>query len=185
MTYPPPAIQALLLLIVIPAAIFDILSRRIPNWLSFAGVVFGVGLNVFLYQKAGLWASLEGIGLALAVYFVLYLLRGMGAGDVKLMAAVGATAGPTNWSNWLGILFLTAMVGAVVGIGMVLTKGRLRKTFDNVVLILMSLRSGQAPYRDHPELDVRSSAGVRLPHAAMIAMGTIGFIFAARIWAPR
>ncbi len=185
MTFPPPAIRILLALIVIPAAISDARTRRIPNWLTFSGILLAVALNTFLYDLAGLRASLEGLALAFGVYFALYLLRGMGAGDVKLMAAVGAAAGPTNWQNWLGILVLTALAGGLAGVVMVLAKGRLKRTFDNIWLILMSLRMGRAPYKDNPDLDVRSSSGLRLPHGVVIAFGTIAFMVAGAIWAPK
>jgi len=101
----PPITQVLLLLVVIPAAFFDIRQRRIPNWLVLTGVVAGIGLNTFLFYDnpspvSGLWFSLQGLGIAFLVYFPLYLLRGMGAGDVKLMGAVGAIVGcPCRRSN--------------------------------------------------------------------------------------
>ena len=70
------------------AAVYDIRFRRIPNWLVLTGLVLGLGLNTFLFRWPGARASLLGIGLAFLIYFPLYLLRGMGAGDVKLMAAI-------------------------------------------------------------------------------------------------
>jgi prepilin peptidase CpaA len=185
MTFPPPAIYVLLLILVIPAAIWDLRTRRIPNWLTFGGVLLGVALNWFLYENDGLIASLKGLALAFGIYFVLYLLRGMGAGDVKLMAAVGAAAGPTNWQNWLGILVLTSIAGAVLGLLLVFAKRRGSQTAQNLFLILMSLRRGHAPYKDHPNLDVQSTEGIRLPHGVAIALGTIGFLCAGWIWAPK
>ena len=122
MSLPPPAIRIFLEVLVIVAAIWDIRTRRIPNWLTLSGVVLGVALNTFLFEISGLWFSLKGLGLAFGVYFLLYLLRAMGAGDVKLMAAVGAAAG---WENWLGILVLTSIAGAVAGLLLVAFKGRL------------------------------------------------------------
>ena len=179
---PPPAIGMLLSLIVIPAAGLDIKTRRIPNWLSLSGLVLGVILNTFLGEWDGLWFSLKGLGLAFAVYFVLYLLRAMGAGDVKLMAAVGAAAGA---GNWLGILVLTSVAGAVAGLLLVAFKGRLRKTLGNLGIIITSLGRGRAPYKETPELDVSSDKALRLPHGALIAIGTLGFLAAALRWAPR
>ena len=126
----------------------------------------------------GVLSSLKGMSVAFAIYFVLYLLRGMGAGDVKLMAAVGATAG---LANWFGILFLTAMVGAAVGILMVATRGRFRPTLFNMLRIIGSLGRGRAPYKDNPDLDISSGAAMRLPHGVMIALGTLGFLGAAFI----
>jgi prepilin peptidase CpaA len=182
MSYLPPIVQALLLLGVIPAGIIDLRVRRIPNWLTFTAALLGIALNSFLFETAGLWMSLKGMGLAMLIYFPLYLLRGMGAGDVKLMMAVGAIAGP---ANWLGILFLTACFGAVAAIILVVSKGRVRKTRDNMWLLLVSLLHRQAPYDVSPQLDVQSEKGARLPHAAVIACGCVGFLIAAAIWAPR
>jgi prepilin peptidase CpaA len=167
---------------VIVAAIWDIRTRRIPNWLTLSGVVIGVALNTFLYEINGLWFSLKGLGLAFGVYFVLYLLRAMGAGDVKLMAAVGAAAGP---GDWLGILVLTSVAGAIAGLLLVAFKGRLRRTLGNLGIIISSLAHGRAPYKETAELDVSSDKAMRLPHGALIALGTLGFLAAALRWAPR
>ena len=182
MNLPPLAIRIFLEVLVIIAAIWDIRTRRIPNWLTLAGVVLGVALNTFLFELNGLWFSLKGLGIAFGVYFLLYLLRAMGAGDVKLMAAVGAAAG---WQNWLGILVLTSIAGAVAGLLLVAFKGRLRRTLSNLGLIISSLGRGRAPYKESPELDVGSEEAMRLPHGALIAIGTLGFLAAALRWAPR
>ena len=182
MSLPPLAIRIFLEVLVIVAAIWDIRTRRIPNWLTLSGVVLGVTLNTFLFELAGLWFSLKGLGVAFGVYFVLYLLRAMGAGDVKLMAAVGAAAGA---GNWLGILVLTSVAGAVAGLLLVAFKGRLRKTLGNLGIIITSLGRGRAPYKETPELDVSSDKALRLPHGALIAIGTLGFLAAALRWAPR
>jgi prepilin peptidase CpaA len=181
-SYPPLIFQVLLVLIVVPAALFDFRYRRVPNWLSLAGVLLGVGLNFFLFETPGLWNSLKGLGVAFGIYFVLYLLRAMGAGDVKLMAAVGSIVG---WANWLGILVLTSVFGGLAALVLVSRKGRLRSTFRNIWMILVSLGHRQAPYQSNPELDVRSEQAVRLPHAVSIAFGAMGFLIAAYIWAPR
>jgi prepilin peptidase CpaA len=166
-------LKAVLVLVVITAAIFDLRWRRVPNWLTVSGVLLGVVLNTLLLPSQGLLSSLEGVGLALLIYVPLYLLRGMGGGDVKLMAAVGAIAGP---GNWLRIFFLTLIFGAVAAIILIFVKRRVRRTFQNIGLILVSLRSGHAPYAKNPELDVREEKGVRLPHAVTIACGAIAFL---------
>src|SRR5215831_17994976 len=105
------ASQWVLLSLVVAAGVYDILYRRIPNWLVASGLAVGIALNLFLFGWTGLKSSLLGIGLAMAVYFPLYLLRGMGAGDVKLMMAVGAIVGP---GTWFGILIFTGILGGVV-----------------------------------------------------------------------
>jgi prepilin peptidase CpaA len=181
-SYPPLIVQVLLLLIVLPAALFDYRQRRVPNWLSLAGVLLGIGLNFFLYETPGLWSSLKGLGLAFLIYFPLYLIRGMGAGDVKLMAAVGAIVGP---ANWLGILVLTSIFGGLAALVLVSNKGRLGSTFRNIWMILISMRYGKAPYQNNPDLDVRNEQAVRLAHAVTIAFGSMAFLIVAYIWAPR
>lgn len=163
----------LLILLVTPAALIDFRQRRVPNWLSLTGVLLGIALNVVLFRTAGLWLSLGGIGLAMIVYLPLYLLRAMGAGDVKLMAAIGAASGP---ANWFGIFILTSVIGGVVALVAVIVKGRLRQTVENILVILRNLGARQAPFKSNPELDVRTSAGIRLPHAVIIALGTLTFL---------
>lgn len=180
----PPVTKVLVLLLVIPAAIFDYRERRIPNWLVLAGIVTGLAMNIFLLYDnpsplTGLWFSLEGLGLALVVYLPLYILRGMGAGDVKLMAAVGSIVG---WVLWLWIFFFTAILGGITAAIVVLSKGRVHRTLQNLWMILVSIRYRQAPYAGNPELDVSSDKGVRLPHGVIIAAGAMAFVLAKTLW---
>lgn len=182
MSYLPPGVQIFLLLIVIPAALFDLKQRRVPNWITLPGLALAIALNSFLFGTEGLWLSLKGLGFAFLIYFPLYLLRGMGAGDVKLMGAVGAASGP---ANWLGIFFLTAIFGGISALIVVASKGRLRRTFQNIWFIILSLMHRQSPAEANPQLDVKSGEGLRLPHAVAIAFGTIVFLIAASIWAPK
>jgi len=86
--------QILLGILVAIAAIFDIRYRRIPNWLVLAGINAGFVWNSSVSGWSGLGRAAEGLGLGFALYFPLYLIRARGAGDVKLLAAVGAIAGP-------------------------------------------------------------------------------------------
>jgi prepilin peptidase CpaA len=181
LTYLVPGLQGILLPLVVAAAAFDLRQRRIPNWLTLTGLLLGIAMNVFLFGTDGLLTSLQGASLALLVYVPLFALRAMGAGDAKLMAAIGAITGP--W-NWLGVMVLTALFGGVLAVGLVLAKGRGRRTIQNLKLILTSWRFRRLPYDLSPELDVQSAQGLRLPHAVSILLGTVTFILAATIWAP-
>src|SRR5438067_7578692 len=100
--------QILLGILVATAAVFDIRFRRIPNWLVLAGIIAGLGWNVIASGWSGLGRGAEGLGLGFVLYFPLYMIRARGAGDVKLLAAVGAITGP---ANCLWIFFLTALLG--------------------------------------------------------------------------
>jgi prepilin peptidase CpaA len=174
--------QILLLALVLAGGFFDWRERRIPNWLTLMGVVLGFGLNGTAYGGSGLLISLKGFGLALAVYFTLYAIRAMGAGDVKLMAAVGSVAG---WSNWLGVFILTAIIGGVGALVAILLRRRVGRTFRNLGLILVALRLRQAPYELSQELDVTSEQALRLPHGVFIMLGVLAFLAITDIWAPR
>lgn len=178
----PLASQVLLAILVLSAGLWDIRSRRIPNWLVAAGLVLGIALNSFLFEWTGLKISLLGIGLAFIIYFPLYMLRGMGAGDVKLMMAIGALTGPLAW---LAIFIFTGILGGVVAVVLLLVRGRLTKTLWNVGFMLSQLMHFRAPFAANPELDVRTGKGLRLPHAAVIALGAIAFLGVARYMASR
>lgn len=174
----PLAIQVLLAVLVITAAFYDLRWRRIPNWLALAGVIAGVALNSFLFEWSGLRASLEGLGLAALLYFPMYLLRAMGAGDVKLMMAIGTMVG---WKAWLAIFVFTGIVGGVFAIAVLLWHKRAKKTIWNVGFLLHRILHFRAPYIENEELDVRKDKGVRLPHALPIAVGAIGFLVLGRL----
>ena len=182
---PPPAVQLVLLALVLVAAVYDVRYRRIPNWITATGVLIGLLLNAFLETPApavlsfgGFLFALKGFGLAFGVYFFLYALRAMGAGDVKLMAGVGAL---TGWQNWLGIFFVTAIVGGLAALVLSLARGRLKNTLWNVGYILSEMKHGRPAYLRREELDVRNPKALGLPHGAVIAAGTLLFLLAGRL----
>lgn len=166
--------QILLGILVATAAVSDIRSRRIPNWLVLAGIVAGLGWNVSASGLSGLGRAAAGLGLGFILYFPLYLIRARGAGDVKLLAAVGAITGP---GNCFWICLLTAILGGVIAMLLLLVRGRVRRTFFNLAWIIRDLSSFRAPYKSSGELDVTTAKGLRLPHGAMIAVGTVAFMF--------
>ena len=177
---PPPGVLVILISLVIGAAIFDVRYRRIPNWISVSGVALGFLLNAFLvgrgaqvFSMAGLVFALKGFAAGFGFYFVLYMLHAMGAGDVKLMGAVGALAG---WHDWLGIFIITAILGGAAAIALAALRKRLGKTFWNMGFILSELKSGRPAYLGNEELDLRSKKGLGLPHGAVIAVATLLFL---------
>jgi len=171
---PPPGVEAVLVVVLLAAAVYDVRYRRIPNWISVSGTLVGLALNSFLYQGVpGLIFALKGLGLGFGVYFMLYMLHAMGAGDVKLMAATGALVG---WQDWFGIFLITAVIGGVMAMMLMVMRRRLKTTFWNVGFILGEMGHGRAAYMTREELDVKSPKSVGLPHGAVIAVGTIFFL---------
>ena len=99
----------------------------------------------------------------------------MGAGDVKLMTAVGCLAGT---AYLMDILIATVLTGAVLGVALALYRGRLRQTIANV-LTLVSHHVAEG-FSAHPELNVGNPATLRLPYAFPIAAGCLlGFVLAS------
>jgi prepilin peptidase CpaA len=174
-TVPPPKVAMVLLIVLLAAAVFDMLYRRIPNWLTVTGVVLGIAMNTVIgsQEGAGLGFSLIGLAVAFGIYAALYALHAMGAGDVKLMAAIGALVG---WERWFGIFFVTALIGGVLALILVVARGRLKKTLFNVSFILSEMKSGRPAYLANEELDVKNKKALGLPHGAVIAVSTIFYL---------
>lgn len=173
----PEISKLILLCLVIAAGISDVRSRRIPNWMTVPAAIAGIALNSALVPK-GWMVALMGMGLALLVYLPLFVVRGMGGGDVKLMAAIGALAGP---ANWFVIFLATAIVAGATSLVVVSIRRRVLDTARNLGMIATALLHRQRPADLHPELDVKSSRSLRMPHGAFIATGSMVFLILARM----
>ena len=169
----PFTLKALLATTAVIAGLYDLRYRRIPNRLNFSAALLGLALNAFFFHWTGLVNALLGVGVALLVYFPLYLLRGMGAGDVKLMMAMGAIVGP---SSWFQIFVVTALCGGFFALCLVVLKRRLQDTILNCYLLLTEMCHLRAPHLSSSQLDVGSSAGLRMPHGVSIAVGSMAVL---------
>jgi prepilin peptidase CpaA len=149
-------------------SIGDIRNRRIPNWLTYIGLISALSTRSFMLGWPGLKDGLAGVLTAGGLFFLLFLLGGMGAGDVKLMAAVSAWAGNTETVN---LLAATVFAGGAMAVALMLYRRKTAETVLNAIeLMRHHLTSGVRP---HPELNVRTSASMRLPFAPAIAVGTL------------
>jgi prepilin peptidase CpaA len=173
-TLPPQKVEVVLLIVLLAAAVFDVRYRRIPNWLTVGGVVVGIAMNTVIGPPAaGIGFALAGFGVAFGIYVLLYALRAMGAGDVKLMAAVGALVG---WERWFGIFFVTALIGGVMALILVIARRRLKTTLFNLGFILSEMKSLRPAYLAREELDVKHEKALGLPHGAVIAVSTVFYL---------
>jgi prepilin peptidase CpaA len=173
----PNVLGGLLATLVVAAAVWDARTRRIPNWITVSGAISGVLCQVALGGWIGARVSLLGFLVGLGVFLPLFLLRGMGGGDVKLMAAVGAIAGP---GNCVVIFILTAVVGGVMAVILLLWRGGLGTALRNVGAIAGALARLQAPYERDARLSIDHRESVRLPYAIPIAFGALGFLILGR-----
>jgi len=154
------------------ACVFDVRSRRIPNLLTFGGAALAFAYAVVSRGPGGLLASFEGWAIGLALFLPMFLLGGMGAGDVKLLACLGAWVGPRQ-SFWMAIYAMVA--GGVMAIFVALATGYLRQAISNVWMLMTYWRVvGVKPL---PELTLATARGPRLPYAIPIAAGAIAAIW--------
>jgi len=154
------------------AAWQDIRSYRIPNLLVLLGAGGGVLLNTLLpYDAGGLGflSSVLGLCIGLISLLPLYLLRAMGAGDVKLMAMVGAFVGP---AAMLSVTLYVLLAGGVLAIGLLLLRGRFVQVMDNLRLMLL-LKMAKSPDWRLPVDATVTQFHHKLPYGIAIASGTI------------
>lgn len=180
-----------LLLLLLAAAWSDIRSRRIPNLLVFPGAMIGLLLHALLPQETGglgVLGSLAGLGTGLALLLPLYLLRIMGAGDVKLMAMTGAFLGAQE--TVVALLFVL-LAGGVLALGTALLEGKLGVLWRNLNVMLLGTLAGGAmmglPVSGKPGEGVGDAPGEfptesagTLPYGVAIAAGTMAYLAIAR-----
>lgn len=178
MTPLPWHLRVLLGILVSIAAFTDWRWRRIPNWLTIG--CLGAGF-VFQSQAAGGlgWVtSLGGIATAAAITLPLFAIRGLGGGDVKLMAAAGAMTGSMNF---VYLFLINAILGGVAALGLAISKGRLSRTLRNTGEILRSLGRGEAPHAQNPELGIDSATALTLPRGVIFAVAAALLLASGRL----
>jgi prepilin peptidase CpaA len=165
----------------------DVRSHRIPNKLVLVGVVLGLGLNGLLPGGLGFnsevpggigWLSaLKGLALGIAVLLPIYLLRAMGAGDVKLMGMVGAFLGA---GDLIGAVIATFIAGGVMALVVALWSRQLMNMLQNIKLMLfgglLKMNAGQLPTMNDLPVSV-----AKLPYAVAITVGTLGYLMWQRM----
>jgi prepilin peptidase CpaA len=146
----------------------DLRSRRIPNWLVLPFMVAGVGVSAWLHGWHGVAQSLEGLGLGAALFGVLFVLGGMGMGDVKLAAAIGAWIGP---GQLFVALVLTGLAGGVMALVWAIAGGFVGELFKGSGDLLLGWKKRGT--LAHPELQLANPRARKMPYAPAIAIGTL------------
>ncbi len=155
------------------ATFTDLRSRRIPNWLVLPFLLAGIVISVWTQGWHGLGQSLEGALLGLVVYGVLFWMGGMGAGDVKLCAAIGAWVGP---QQLILALVITGMVGGVMVFCWAVLGGFVKELFTGASNLTFGWkdRGGVCD----PEMAISNPLKRKMPYAPAIAIGTLISFFA-------
>lgn len=171
--------DVVLVALLVAAAVIDWRTYRIPNWLTAGGMVFGLLYNTAAHGfMAGLLPALGGLGIGLVLLLPLYALRVMGAGDVKLMAMVGAFIGS---SEILYAVLFTFVAGGVAALTFAVYRRALRRMAGNVVDIVRFMAfAAVAGFRPEPAVARRTSIG-KLPYGISICVGTIAWLAVTRL----
>jgi prepilin peptidase CpaA len=155
------------------ASWFDLRTARVPNALTLGSAALAAAMHVAV--AAGWDTALPALGWSLAgwtagllLFLPLFALGGMGAGDVKLLAAFGAWLGPWGafWTAVYG-----AIAGGVIAIPLLIARRALGATLNNVWGLIGFWRV--AGIRPHPDLTLDTPGGIRLPYALPMALGAL------------
>ncbi|MBT2333879.1 prepilin peptidase [Variovorax paradoxus] len=169
-----------LFVLLVMAAVSDWRFYRIPNWLTFGGMVFAIIYGTFAARTplTGALHAMGGLGTGLAIMLPFYVLGIMGAGDVKLMAMVGAFLGPYQT---LQAILLTCIAGGFAAVAVAIHRRRLGHMLCNVRDAAQGIVvSGIAGIRPTGTIDTRQSIG-KLPYGICICVGTIAQVLAHQL----
>jgi prepilin peptidase CpaA len=160
------------LLIALVACATDLKSGRIPNVLTFGGALAALVFHGATGGSEGLLVAAGGWVVGAAIFFLPFALGGLGAGDVKLLAALGAWLGPAD-AVWLALY--SGVAGGALALSVALARGYLRQALANLRLLLTHWRvAGVGPLA---EVSLAGSQGPRLAYAVPILVGTLATVW--------
>jgi prepilin peptidase CpaA len=149
----------------------DLRTRRIPNQISGPAMLAGLLLNGVYFGAPGLIASVSGFVLTIAALLWAFALGGIGGGDVKMMAAVGALLGPRLA---LSSLALGVLLGGMIMIVHLFRKGRLH---EKLVAIRTMITASVLTRSAEPlKVSAADPGAISLPYSVPLGLGTIGML---------
>ena len=164
--------RVIVLVVVGVAAFIDVRTKRIPNLLTFGSAAIALVYHGWTDGLSGLGQSAAGWAIGVALFLPMFLLRGMGAGDVKLLGSVGAWLGP-RLVLYAGLY--SVLAGGVLALVVGAMHGYLKKAFSNLWGLLGFWRA--AGIQPLPGLTIDDSAGPRLAYGVAIAAGTLAVVW--------
>ena len=168
------SIICVLLLLLYIAAWQDYKNYHISNLLVFMGALSGISLNVLLTVGIGLVESTAGWGVGLLLLLPFYLLGMMAAGDVKLMAMVGAFLGS---HVMVDVLLYVMIAGGFQAVSVACSRSILQKLFSDMLMNLLSSIPKHLPQRSSLNKEAQEAL-YKLPYGVAIAAGTTIFLAA-------
>ncbi len=168
----PPVVVWVVSAVLVEAAVIDGLKLKVPNWLTFHLLAGGLAFSGWYGGWAGFSGSLQGAGLGLALMLPLYMIGGMGAGDVKLFAGVGAWVGPvvTLWA-----FVATVEVGGVMALAMIAWSGRWAHHWAMLQTIVHEILTVRDPAKLSTIAAARKPSMTLLPYGIPLTVGSIAY----------
>jgi prepilin peptidase CpaA len=160
--------QVVAIVVAAVACVYDVRTRRIPNALTFGAALAALAFHAAAGGPAEVVRSASGWIVGLLLFFPFFALGGLGAGDVKLLAALGAWLGP---GPILSIAIYSAMSGGVMALAIAVRAGYLKRAFQNIFGLLNFWAI--AGLRPQPELTLERASAPRLAYAVPIFTGLI------------
>lgn len=170
--WPIKLVSAILIL----AAWIDGKELKVPNWITFPMILSGLIYQTAVGGFGGLGYGLLGMCCGLACLLPLYAVGGMGAGDVKLMAGIGSWVG---WQITAASFAVSVVVGAIMAIIMVASRGAWKKHYEQFLMILSEWSVIKNPYKLSEIAAERKPTMFLLPYGIPICIGTIGYFMYA------
>jgi prepilin peptidase CpaA len=156
------------LFVLMLATATDLRWRRIPNWLVLPFLIEGVIVSGFMFGWHGIMQSIGGIAAAALLYGTLFRMGGIGMGDVKLCAAIGAWIGP---HQLFFAAVLTGFAGGIMALAWAAWGGFVGDLLRGTGEILLSLK--ERKLRPHPNFVLNNPRARKMPYAPAIAVGTL------------
>jgi prepilin peptidase CpaA len=172
MTHVTPAVVWLVSAILVEAAVIDGMKLRVPNWLTFHFVIGGLAFAAWSGGSSALLWSLGGAALGLVLLLPLYSIGGMGAGDVKLLAGVGAWMGP---ALTLGAFVTAGLTGGLMALAMVAWSGRYARHYAMFHTIKQEILTVRDPVLLSEKAAARKPTMMLLPYGIPITVGSIAY----------
>lgn len=160
------ALAAMFIPLAVAIAYMDVRYRRIPNKLVLGTLMGGLIINAVFDGWTGLFVSFGGFALAFGLMLFLHVFATMGAGDVKLFAAVGAIVGI---SHVVPTLMIVALTGGVLAVGKMIYARRVIATMSGVFQFFYGLLPGHTV----PRIEVPADPSYTLPYAVPICFGGV------------
>jgi prepilin peptidase CpaA len=167
----PPPIVVVGLAFITLCIIFDIRTRRIPNQLSGPAMLAGLLLNGWYFGGPGLVTSFSGFAAIVVALLWAFALGGIGGGDVKMMAAIGALFGPRLA---LSSLALGVLLGGVIMLVHLARKGRLHEKLGSIRTMITAsvLTRSTSPLK----VSAADPEAISLPYSVPLGLGTVGML---------